>query len=38
VFTIDQFGGWTAVTTEFFDPTNGSVTKIEQSNGVSTSK
>lgn len=38
VFTIDQFGGWTAVTTEFFDPANGSVTKIEQSNGVSTSK
>jgi sulfate transport system substrate-binding protein len=38
VFTIDQFGGWTAVTTEFFDPTNGSVTKIEQSKGVSTSK
>jgi sulfate transport system substrate-binding protein len=38
LFTIDQLGGWTAVTTEFFDPTKGSVAKIEQSNGVSTSK
>jgi sulfate/thiosulfate transport system substrate-binding protein len=36
-FTIDDLGGWTAVTTKFFDPTNGIVTKIEASNGVSTS-
>lgn len=38
LFTITQLGGWTAVTSEFFDPTKGSVAKIEQSNGVSTSK
>jgi sulfate/thiosulfate transport system substrate-binding protein len=37
LFTIDDLGGWTAVTTKFFDPTNGVVTKIEASNGVSTS-
>jgi sulfate transport system substrate-binding protein len=37
-FTIAQLGGWPAVTTEFFDATKGIVTKIEQSNGVSTSK
>jgi sulfate transport system substrate-binding protein len=37
LFTIDDLGGWTDVTTKFFDPTNGIVTKIEQSNGVSTS-
>ena len=27
--TIDDLGGWTKVNTEFFDPTNGIVTKIE---------
>jgi sulfate/thiosulfate transport system substrate-binding protein len=36
LFTIKDFGGWTAVTRKFFDPANGLVTKIEQSNGVST--
>jgi sulfate/thiosulfate transport system substrate-binding protein len=36
-FTIDDLGGWTSVTAKFFDPTSGVVTKIEQSNGVSTS-
>jgi sulfate transport system substrate-binding protein len=36
LFTIKDFGGWTAVTPKFFDPTNGLVTKIEQARGVST--
>jgi sulfate/thiosulfate transport system substrate-binding protein len=35
LFTIDDLGGWTAVTNKFFDPDNGIVTKIEISNGVS---
>lgn len=34
LFTIDDLGGWSAVTTQFFDPTNGVVTQIEQSIGV----
>ena len=34
LFTIDDLGGWPAVATKFFDPTNGVVTKIEQSIGV----
>ncbi|HWH09595.1 MAG TPA: sulfate ABC transporter substrate-binding protein [Solirubrobacteraceae bacterium] len=38
LFTIDTLGGWTAVNKQFFDPTAGVVTKIEQSLGVSTSK
>ena len=38
LFTIDTLGGWTAVNKQFFDPTSGVVTKIEQSLGVSTSK
>jgi sulfate/thiosulfate-binding protein len=38
LFTIDSLGGWSRVTTQFFDPTNGSITKIEQSLGVSTAK
>ncbi len=38
LFTIDDLGGWTDVTKQFFDPDNGIITKIEQSNGVSTSK
>jgi len=37
LFTIADLGGWTAVTAKFFDPTSGVVTKIEQSDGVSTS-
>ena len=36
LFTIDKFGGWSTVTKKFFDPQNGVVAKIEQSNGVST--
>ncbi len=38
LFTIDSLGGWTQVTKQFFDPTSGVVTKIEQSLGVSTAK
>jgi sulfate/thiosulfate transport system substrate-binding protein len=38
LFTIESLGGWTAVTKQFFDPESGSVTKIEQSLGVSTAK
>ncbi len=37
LFTIDDLGGWTSVTNQFFDAKTGIVTKIEQSNGVSTS-
>jgi sulfate transport system substrate-binding protein len=36
LFTIDKFGGWTAVNKKFFDPTTGIVAKDEQSLGVST--
>jgi sulfate/thiosulfate transport system substrate-binding protein len=36
LFTIGYVGGWNKVNTQFFDPTNGSVAKIEQSLGVST--
>jgi sulfate transport system substrate-binding protein len=36
LFTIDQLGGWKAVTSKFFDPSNGIVAKIEQGLGVST--
>jgi sulfate/thiosulfate transport system substrate-binding protein len=36
LFTINYFGGWNKVNTEFFDPTNGIIAKIEQSLGVST--
>ena len=36
LFTIGYLGGWTKVTKEFFDPTSGSVTKIEQAAGVPT--
>jgi len=35
LFTIQAFGGWSAVTTKFFDPTNGLISKIETSLGVS---
>jgi sulfate/thiosulfate-binding protein len=38
LFDITKFGGWTAVTTKFFDPTNGVMAKIEQGLGVSTTK
>jgi sulfate/thiosulfate-binding protein len=38
LFTIDSLGGWKSVTKQFFDPSNGIVTKIEQSLGVATSK
>jgi sulfate/thiosulfate-binding protein len=38
LFTIDALGGWPKVTKEFFDPETGIVTKIEQSQGVSTAK
>ncbi len=36
-FTIDKFGGWDKVNDEFFDEATGSVAKIEQELGVSTS-
>jgi sulfate/thiosulfate-binding protein len=38
LFTIDDLGGWTKVNDQFFDPTAGSVAKIEQDLGVSTAK
>jgi sulfate/thiosulfate-binding protein len=36
LFTISYVGGWAKVNTEFFDPTNGIVAKIEQGLGVGT--
>ena len=36
LFTIDYLGGWTKVKDEFFDPSTGSITKIEQAAGVPT--
>jgi sulfate/thiosulfate transport system substrate-binding protein len=36
LFTIDLLGGWTKAKSEFFDPSTGSVTKIEQAAGVPT--
>jgi sulfate/thiosulfate transport system substrate-binding protein len=36
LFNIGFLGGWTKVKTEFFDPTSGSITKIEQAAGVPT--
>jgi sulfate/thiosulfate transport system substrate-binding protein len=36
LFTIDDLGGWDKVSTDFFDPENGSVAKIEQDLGVAT--
>jgi sulfate/thiosulfate transport system substrate-binding protein len=38
LFTIDSLGGWSKVNDEFFDPTAGSVAKIEQDAGVSTAQ
>jgi sulfate/thiosulfate-binding protein len=37
LFTISYLGGWSKVSTQFFDPTSGLVTQIEQSLGQSTS-
>lgn len=37
LFSIDDLGGWSKVTSQFFDPASGSVTKIENQLGVSTS-
>jgi sulfate/thiosulfate transport system substrate-binding protein len=36
LFTIDFLGGWTKVKKTFFDPSSGSITKIEQAAGVPT--
>jgi sulfate transport system substrate-binding protein len=36
LFTISYLGGWTKVKKSFFDPSSGSVTKIEQAAGVPT--
>jgi sulfate/thiosulfate transport system substrate-binding protein len=36
LFTIGYVGGWQKVNTQFFDPTNGIVAKIEQGLGVGT--
>jgi sulfate/thiosulfate transport system substrate-binding protein len=38
LFTIDDLGGWSQVTKQFFDPDTGIVAKIEQGLGVSTAK
>jgi sulfate transport system substrate-binding protein len=36
LFTINDLGGWSAVKKELFDPSSGSITKIEQAAGVPT--
>ena len=36
LFTITDLGGWEEVTTEFFDPENGSIAEIETNLGVAT--
>ena len=36
LFTIGYLGGWTKAKTEFFDPSSGSITKIEQAGGFPT--
>jgi sulfate transport system substrate-binding protein len=36
LFTIDEFGGWETVGTDFFDPENGSIAAIEADLGVAT--
>ncbi len=36
LFDINYLGGWTKVKTQFFDPSTGSITKIEQAAGVPT--
>ena len=38
LFTIDDLGGWADVESEFFDPEEGSIAKIEDDAGVSTAK
>jgi sulfate/thiosulfate transport system substrate-binding protein len=38
LFTIDDLGGWTDVTTKFFDPDKGALVAIEKSLGVSVKK
>jgi sulfate/thiosulfate transport system substrate-binding protein len=38
LFTITDLGGWSAVTTRFFDPTDGVITRIEKAHGVSTTR
>jgi sulfate transport system substrate-binding protein len=36
LFTIDFLGGWTKVKSQFFAPSTGSITKVEQAAGVPT--
>jgi sulfate/thiosulfate transport system substrate-binding protein len=36
LFTIEEFGGWETVATDFFDPENGSIAEIERELGVAT--
>jgi sulfate/thiosulfate-binding protein len=36
LFTIEEFGGWETVATDFFDPENGSIAAIERDLGVAT--
>jgi sulfate transport system substrate-binding protein len=36
LFTIDSLGGWTKVAKQFFEPSTGSITKIEEAAGVPT--
>jgi sulfate/thiosulfate transport system substrate-binding protein len=36
LFTIEEFGGWETVATDFFDPENGSIAEIERDLGVAT--
>jgi sulfate transport system substrate-binding protein len=36
LFTIEDFGGWPTVATEFFDPATGSIAEIERNLGVAT--
>jgi sulfate transport system substrate-binding protein len=38
LFTIDQLGGWTSVSTRFFDPTSGVMASIENHLGVPVKK
>jgi sulfate/thiosulfate transport system substrate-binding protein len=38
LFTIDQLGGWKKLNVDLFDPTSGSIAKIESDAGVSTAK
>ncbi len=38
LFTVASLGGWSKIDEQFFEPSSGIVTKIEESLGVSTSK